>query len=78
LSSLVRVLGTASSPRLATQAMGVGQRARVGTATALWAGLPFALGSVRLLRREVTWQVVATWRAGHQASSPGSQSSHGM
>lgn len=46
-------LGTASFPLLAPAVMDAGQWARVGTTTALWAGLPFALGWLRLLRREI-------------------------
>lgn len=46
-------LGTATFPLLAPEAMDAGQWARVGTTTTLWAGLPFALGWLRLLRREI-------------------------
>ncbi|MGJ7439444.1 hypothetical protein [Aquipuribacter sp. MA13-6] len=46
-------LGTASFPLLAPEAMDAGEWARVGTTTALWAGVPFVLGWLRLLRREI-------------------------
>ncbi len=46
-------LGTASFPLLSDAVMDAGEWARVGTASLLWAGLPFALGWLRLLRREI-------------------------
>ncbi len=49
-------LTTATGPLTTPNTSGLldaGQWARVGTTTAIWAGIPFALGWLRLLRREI-------------------------
>lgn len=46
-------LGTATLPLTSSDTLDAGQWARVGTTTAIWAGIPFALGWLRLTRREI-------------------------